>query len=144
MDLSRAMEWASRRRNGVLITIRADGRPQSSDIVYNIDGNVVRVSVTATRAKTANMRRDPRVVLHLTDTASWSYVSFDSTVELSPVCADPTDAVADESAELYRAITGSEHPDWDEYRQSLVDEGRLVARITPLGAVGQIHSAADK
>jgi len=139
MELSGALQWAARRRNGVLITIRADGRPQSSDIVYSVDGHIVRVSVTATRAKTINMRRDPRVVLHLTDTATWSYVSLDCTVVLSPVCTSPTDTVADESMELYRAITGAEHPDWDEYRQSLVDDERLIARLTPHRAVGQLN-----
>ena len=67
MDIAAAMDWASTRRDGVLITIRADGRPQSSDIVYCIDGGSFLVSVTDDRAKTRNLRRDPRVVLHITE-----------------------------------------------------------------------------
>ncbi len=139
MEIAETLEWAAGHRNGVLITIRRDGRPQSSDIVYAVDGNVVRVSVTAGRAKTANMRRDERVVLHVSDPGSWSYVSFDATVELSPTCADPADAVADELVDLYRSVTGGEHPDWDEFRRAMADERRLVARIRPRSVTGQVN-----
>jgi len=138
MDLNSALAWTADHHHGVLITIRRDGRPQSSDIIYGVDGSTVLVSVTADRAKTVNMRRDPRVVLHVTDPGSFSYVSFDSTVDLSPVCADPSDAVADELVSLHRAISGAEHPDWREFRRAMVDDRRLVARITPVAAVGQI------
>jgi len=137
MDLDSALSWAAGHHHGVLITIRRDGRPQSSDIIYGVDGSTILVSVTADRAKTANMRRDPRVVLHVTDPGSFSYVSFDSTVELSPVCTDPSDAVADDLVSLHRAISGAEHPDWDEFRRAMVNDRRLVTRIHPLSAVGQ-------
>lgn len=139
MDLDKALAWAADRKHGVLITIRRDGRPQSSDIVYGIDGSTILVSVTDDRAKTVNMSRDPRVVLHVTEPGSFSYVSFDSTAELSPVCADPSDAVADQLVSLHRIISGAEHPDWDEFRRAMVDDRRLVARIRPLAAVGQIN-----
>ena len=139
MDLASALVWASQRKNGVLVTIRRDGRPQSSDIVYAIGGGVVRISVTADRAKTRNLERDARAVLHLTDPASLSYLSFDGTVELTPVTTAPDDATADELAALYTAVTGEEHPDWAEYRQAMVDDGRLVVRFTPTSVTGQIH-----
>lgn len=139
MDLNRTLEWAAGRKHGVLITIRRDGRPQSSDIVYAVDGNTIRISLTSDRAKTINMRRDPRVVLHITDPGSWSYASIDGVVELSPVTTDPTDATSNELVDLYRAVAGEEHPDWDEYRQAMIDEGRLVARLHAKSAVGQIH-----
>jgi hypothetical protein len=32
MELDQALAWAAERTQGVLITIRRDGRPQSSDI----------------------------------------------------------------------------------------------------------------
>ncbi len=38
MELSPALTWAGTRKNAVLITIRKDGRPQSSDIAYTVDG----------------------------------------------------------------------------------------------------------
>jgi hypothetical protein len=50
-------------------------------------------------------------------------------VALTPVAADPHDATVDELVEVYRAIAG-EHPDWDEYRATMVADRRLVVRLT--------------
>ncbi len=140
MDLHTALDWASERTDAVLVTIRGDGRPQSSDISYALDDGVFTISVTADRAKTANMRRDPRVVLHLTDRSSWSYLSFDGTVELSPVTTEPGDATSDALVAYYEQVAGQPHPDWDEYRAAMVDEGRLLVHFTPTSVVGQVHT----
>lgn len=140
MELSSALSWAAARKNAVLITIRKDGRPQSSDIAYAVNnGGAFAISVTGDRAKTANMRRDPRVVLHITDPDSWSYVSFDGTVELSPITEATNDATADALVTYYEQVAGQAHPDWAEYRQAMVDEGRLIATFHPASVVGQTH-----
>ncbi len=139
MELSEAIDWAADRRLGVLITIRADGRPQSSDIVYDIDDGVFMISVTAGRAKTANLRRDRRAVLHISDEKAWSYASLDGTVELMPATTSPGDASSDALVAYYERVTGGPHPDWDEYRQAMIDEGRLIARFTPTSAAGHIR-----
>ena len=138
MDLDTALAWASERRHCVLITLRRDGRAQSSDVVYSIDDGVILVSVTGDRAKTANMRRDNRVVVHITEPASWSYLSLDGTVELMAETTQPDDATSDALVAYYRSISG-EHPDWSEYRRAMIDERRLIARITPTSAVGQVR-----
>ena len=140
MDLATALEWASHRTDAVLITIRRDGRPQSSDISYALDDGVFTISVTADRAKTANMRRDPRVVLHLTDRSAWSYLAFDGTVELLPVTTEPSDATSDALVAYYERVAGQAHPDWDEYRAAMIAEQRLLVRFTPTSVVGQIHT----
>ena len=139
MDIAQATEWAAERSLGVLITIRADGRPQSSDIVYDHDEGAFVVSVAEGRAKTANLRRDPRAVLHVSDAASWSYVSFDGTVELLPTATNPDDATCDALVRYYERVTGEPHPDWEEYRRAMVDERRLVVRFTPRAATGMIR-----
>lgn len=139
MDMETALAWASGRTDAVLITIRRDGRPQSSDISYRLADGTFAISVTDDRAKTANMRRDPRVVLHLTDRSAWSYLSFDGTVELTPPTTDPADATADALVDYYRAVAGSEHPDWDEYRAAMIEEKRMLVLFRPASVVGQIH-----
>lgn len=139
MELDQALEWSSHRTDAVLITIRRDGRPQSSDITYSLDDGVFVISVTADRAKTFNMRRDPRVVLHLTDRSAWSYLSFSGTVELSPVTTEPDDATSNELVAYYERVTGQAHPDWDEYRRAMIAEERLLARFTPTTVVGQLR-----
>ncbi|MEL6981980.1 MAG: PPOX class F420-dependent oxidoreductase, partial [Actinomycetota bacterium] len=90
------------------------------------------------RAKTANLRRDPRAVLHLTEISAWSYLSFDGTVELSSTTTSMEDETSDALVDYYRAVAGKEHPDWAEYRQAMIDEGRLLARFSPGSVVGQI------
>lgn len=139
MDLGAAMSWVAARNHGVLITLRADGRPQSSDIVYGVDDDEMLISVTDGRAKTANMRRDPRVVLHVTDRESWSYVSLDGTVDLTPVATSPDDPTCDALVRYYELVQGGPHDDWGEYRRAMVADERLIARFRPTSAVGQIN-----
>lgn len=143
LDLDAALRWATGRTPGVLVTIRGDGSPQSSDVAFGvIDGEIV-ISVTDGRAKTANIRRDPRVLLHVSAPSEWSYVSFSGRAELSPVAADPGDATVDRLVESYEAATGAPHPNWEEYRAAMVADRRLVITLRPTGAVGQFPSAAS-
>ena len=139
MDISSALDWASTRTHGVLITLRRDGRAQSSDVVYAVIDDAICISLTDSRAKTRNMRRDPRVIFHITDPSAWSYLSFDGEIDLSPVATAPDDAVVDDLIAIYRAVTGGEHDDWDEFRAAMVEEGRLVARLRPGSVTGQVH-----
>jgi PPOX class probable F420-dependent enzyme len=139
IQLGDALQWARTRQHAALITIRADGRPQSSDISYFADGDTFVISMTDDRAKTRNIRRDPRVVLHLSDRQSWSYLSFDGTMELSPVTTSVDDATNDRLVAYYEAVAGKPHPDWAEYRAAMVGERRLLATFTPTSVVGQIH-----
>jgi PPOX class probable F420-dependent enzyme len=138
MDLDSALDYARPMRRGVLATLKADGRPQLSNIMFGIGpDDVVRISVTATRAKTANMRRDPRVSLHVTAADFWSYVVLEGDAELTPVAADPDDATVDELVALYRDLQG-EHPDWAEYRAAMVADERMIARLRVSRAYGSI------
>jgi PPOX class probable F420-dependent enzyme len=119
------------RHLGVLATIRRDGRPQLSMVTYSYDPGAeqIRVSITADRAKTRNLRRDPRAVLQTSSDDGWSYVVADGAATLSAVAAAPDDAAVDELVALYRSLSG-EHPDWDEYRAAMVHDRRLVLRLS--------------
>ncbi|MEV4756138.1 PPOX class F420-dependent oxidoreductase [Micromonospora sp. NPDC049559] len=115
---------------GVLATIRRDGRPQLSNVNYTFDRarKLIRVSVTEDRAKTVNLRRDPRASFHVSAPDGWSYVVADAAAELSPVAADPHDATVEELIDIYRAI-GGEHPDWDDYRRAMVADRRVALHL---------------
>ncbi len=140
MELAPAMDFVRGQRQGVLATIRRDGRPQLSNIVYAVDdAGVVRVSVTADRAKARNLQRDPRATLHVSRDDFWAYVVIDTTAEVTAVTADPGDATADELVELYRSLAG-EHDDWDDYRAAMIRDRRCVLRLTPTGAYGLLPS----
>lgn len=124
---------------GVLVTVKRDGRPQVSNVGYSYDpeSQLVRVSVTDSRAKTRNLRADPRVTLHVTSKDFWSWIAVEGTAELTPVAADPDDATVEELVAYYRGVNG-EHPDWDEYRAAMVADRRLVARFRPEHVYGQL------
>ncbi|GLX47224.1 PPOX class F420-dependent oxidoreductase [Streptomyces sp. MB22_4] len=115
---------------GVLVTLRRDGRPQLSNVshAYDPDERIIRVSVTDDRAKTRNLRRDPRASYHVTSDDRWAYTVAEGTAELSPVAQDPHDETVEELIRLYRAVLG-EHPDWDDYRAAMVRDRRLVVRL---------------
>jgi len=135
MELRLALQRASSGRLGALVTLRRDGRPQLSNVMYGVGDGLVRVSVTDDRAKTANMRRDPRASLYVSRPDGWSYLVIDGEAELSPVATAPDDSVVEELVELYRSLEG-DHPDWDEYRRAMVADRRLVVRLRPVHAYG--------
>ncbi|WP_241037013.1 PPOX class F420-dependent oxidoreductase [Blastococcus litoris] len=133
----RMLAFVAENRWGVLATVKRDGRPQLSNVGYAFDGDVVRVSVTADRAKTRNIERDPRVTLHVASKDFWTWVAVEGTAELTPVADDPHDATVDELVTYYRGVSG-EHENWDEYRSAMVADRRLVVRFRPEHAYGQL------
>lgn len=138
MELDEALDFMRERHHGVLTTIKRDGRPQLSNVTYVVsDDGTVRVSVTDSRAKTKNLRRDPRASLHVAQSDFWAYAVVECDVELMPVAADPHDATADALVEYYRSVMG-EHGDWEEYRRTMVGDGRLLLLLTPVHAYGML------
>ncbi|HEY5108548.1 MAG TPA: PPOX class F420-dependent oxidoreductase [Acidimicrobiales bacterium] len=135
MDLDRAVAFAAGRRNALLTTLRADGRPQQSVIFFEAAGDRFTISLTDTRAKTKNLRRDPRAALYVPGDDVFTWVGFDGHVELSPVAGSPDDATVDQLVDYYRRANG-EHQDWAEYRQTMVDDRRLVATFIATSATG--------
>jgi PPOX class probable F420-dependent enzyme len=138
MDLTVALTFVTARHQGVLTTIRANGRPQLSNIYYvSSDDGGLSVSITSTRAKTTNMRRDPRVSLYVPGDNFFQYVVLEGTAELSPVATDPHDATVDQLVAYYKAGTG-EHDNWDEYRAAMVTDQRLLLTFRPENAYGMV------
>ena len=117
-------------RNGVLITIKRDGRPQSSVVSHRFDADArtLHVSLTEDRAKTRNLRRDPRASYHVSRPDMRGYVVGEAVAQLSPVAADPHDDTVESLVAYYRAVAG-EHPDWAEYRAAMVADRRLVLTL---------------
>ncbi|WP_445163949.1 PPOX class F420-dependent oxidoreductase [Mycobacterium sp. Dal123C01] len=115
---------------GVLATIKRDGRPQLSNVSYHFDPRelLIRVSITEPRAKTRNLRRDPRASILVDSDDGWSYAVAEGTAELTPPAAAPGDDTVEALIALYRNIAG-EHSDWDEYRQAMVTDRRVVLTL---------------
>lgn len=114
---------------GVLVTVKRDGRPQLSNVTYLYDGERIRISLTDDRAKTRNLRRDPRASLYVNGPRGRSYVVVEGKAELTPVAADEQDQVVEQLVAYYRDAAG-EHPDWDDYRRAMVADRRLLFTMT--------------
>ncbi|MCV7255912.1 PPOX class F420-dependent oxidoreductase [Mycolicibacterium fluoranthenivorans] len=115
---------------GVLATIKSDGRPQLSNVSYYFDPRevAVQVSITEPRAKTRNLRRDPRASLLVSSDDGWSYAVAEGGAILTPPAAEPHDDTVEGLIALYRNIAG-EHPDWDDYRRAMVEDRRVLLTI---------------
>jgi PPOX class probable F420-dependent enzyme len=114
------------RHNVVLVTYRADGRPQLSPVSAGLDseGRLV-VATYPQRAKARNLRRDPRAAACvLSDDFGGAWVQLYGSAEVLdlPEALEPL-------VEYFRVIAG-EHPDWDEYRQAMHDQGKVLLRMT--------------
>lgn len=116
---------------GVLATIKRDGRPQLSPVTHNYDrdAGLIYVSVTEGRAKTKNLRRDPRATLEVTSPGGWSWATAEGTAKLIGPGTDPYGPEVDALVDYYRAAAG-EHPDWEEYRQVMVADRRVLLVIS--------------
>ena len=138
MELSDALDYVRQRRQGVIVAIKADGRPQLSNIVYAVDDDgTIRISATAGRAKTNNFQRDSRASLHVTDENFGTYCVIEGEAEVTPVTSEPGDATSDALVAYYRKLVG-EHPDWDEYRRAMIDEQRVMLLLRPARAYGML------
>ncbi|MFJ8685584.1 PPOX class F420-dependent oxidoreductase [Micromonospora wenchangensis] len=129
VDRDALLDFVRPRHRVLLMTTRADGRPQSSPVACGVDaaGRLV-ISTYPERAKATNIRRDPRVsACVLSDDWDGPWVQVDGVAEVLdlPEALDPL-------VEYFRSIAG-EHPDWDEYRAAMVAQGKSLIRITVEG-----------
>ena len=126
----RFAELIAGQRQGVLVTLRKDGRPQLSNVTYWFDARNValQVSVTEPRAKTRNLRRDPRASVLVSSDDGWSYAVAEGDAILTPPATAPDDDTVEALIALYRNIAG-EHPDWDDYRRAMVTDRRVLLTL---------------
>src|SRR5664280_1609052 len=125
VTLDGLLDFLRPRHKGIYVATRRDRRPQLSPVSCGVDpeGRIV-VSTYPQRAKTSNTRRDPEVsICVLSDDFDGPWVQVYGTAEVldMPEAAEPF-------VEYYRSIAG-EHPDWDEFRQAMTDQGKSLIRI---------------
>jgi PPOX class probable F420-dependent enzyme len=129
VDLNELLDFIRPRHQMILATRRRDGSPQMSPVTGGVsaEGAIV-ISSYPERAKLHNLRRDPVAsVLVLSDDFGGAWVQVDGPAEVFDM---PSQEAEDGLVEYFRCISG-EHPDWDEYRQAMRDQGKSLIRITP-------------
>lgn len=127
LDRGQLLDFVRPRHRMILLTARADGSPQASPVTGGVDdsGRIV-IATYPERAKVRNARRTSGVsVVVLSDEWNGAWVQIDGTAEVIDAVDDVEPFV-----EYFRCISG-EHPDWDEYRRAMVEQGKSLLRITP-------------
>lgn len=133
MNEQQAREFIAQSTRGVLATIKRDGRPQLSNVAYTLDDDGrIKISVTRDRAKTRNLVRDPRATLLVLGDDWYQYVVVEGSAEVQD-----GQAALGELRRVYQRITGQPHPNWAEFDQAMVREGRVllalrIERLYPL------------
>jgi PPOX class probable F420-dependent enzyme len=127
VDRDELLDFCRTRHHVVLVTTRSDGSPQASPVTCGVDGEGrFVISTYPERAKVANLRRTPRAtLLVLSDDFGGPWVQVDGDAEVLdlPEALEPL-------VDYFRSISG-EHPDWDEYRQAMAEQGKCLVRVTP-------------
>ena len=127
VDRDGLAEFVRDQHRWVLATTRADGRPQMSLVTGGMlpDGRLA-ISTYPSRAKARNARRNADVsvaVMGKEFDDAWVQIDGTATVIDLPEASDLF-------VEYFRSISG-EHPDWDEYRQAMSDQGKCLIVIEP-------------
>lgn len=137
MDLSDAGPFLSEHHKAVIVTLAEGEVPHASNVVYAFDGESFRVSVTDGRVKTANLRRRPLAVMHVSSDDFWRWVAAECEADLTPVSTEPGDKTGRALLSLYEEVSGP-HDDPEEFLQAMVDDRRLMLRLTPTRVYGQL------
>ncbi len=127
VDLAGLIEFVTGRKRWVLSTTRTDGRPQMSLVTGTITpSGELLISSYPSRVKVRNSKSNPLVSVAVMGdefNAAWVQIDGEATVHDMPEALDGL-------VEYFRVISG-EHPNWDEYRQAMVDQNKSIIRITP-------------
>jgi PPOX class probable F420-dependent enzyme len=126
MDLERARGFMRAHHRAVLATRRLDGQPQLSPVTVGVDdGGRVLISTRETAIKTKNLIRDPRASLCVMNDGFYGeWIQAEGTAEVVHL-PEAMELLVD----YYRRVSG-EHPDWDDYRQAVTRDQRVIVAIT--------------
>jgi PPOX class probable F420-dependent enzyme len=126
VDIQKAQRFLQDSHRGVLTTYRQDGRLQMSPILIGVNGDGLGIiSSRETAYKVKNLRRDPRAsVCIFVDKFFGDWIQIDGTAEILSL-PDAMEPLVD----FYKRVVG-EHPDWQDYRQAMEREKRVLIQIS--------------
>ena len=127
----RVQEFVAENHKAVLSTFRRDGATQLSIVSCGPYGEGVAFSTTENRAKLLNLERDPRCSLLVSKDDWWGYVVLEGRAEIISSKTASPEKLRDAMRDVYRAASGKEHPDWEEYDEAMRKDGRATVIVIP-------------
>ncbi|MBT98693.1 MAG: hypothetical protein CL902_08695 [Dehalococcoidia bacterium] len=124
-------QFTTENHRGVLTCFRKNGMPQVSIVTCGSYRDGVAFSTTADRAKLINLQRDPRCSLMISKEDWWGYVVLEGKAMILSQDNTPAEELRDALREVYKAATNTDHPNWPEYDQAMVDDHRAAVIVVP-------------
>jgi PPOX class probable F420-dependent enzyme len=129
----RVKSFLEKNHRAVMTTLKKDGTPHVVMIGVGLVDGKLWSSGTQTRVRTKHVRRDPRSTLMvLVGGNAYEWMALETEVTILEGSDAPEQNLA-----LYRAITGKDPDDIDEYLEAMVSEQRLIYEFRVNRAYGQ-------
>ena len=125
------IEFVSENHQAVMTTFRRDGAAQMSIVTVGTYGDGAGFTTTEDRAKLHNLARNPRCSLLVSKSDWWGYVVLEGHAKVLRRGESDDDELRDALRGIYRAASGQEHPDWDEYDQAMIADRRAAVIVVP-------------
>ena len=140
MDFDDARPFLETHHRGVIATRRPNGATHSSIVVVGAyEGNAAFVSVYLRSQKIRNLRRDPNcTVLGVTD--HWrEWVSVEGQATLFNYDNMDAEEMRVMLRDVYMACSHTEHPDWEEYDQAMIEQEAVIVLVKPARVYGLLR-----
>lgn len=131
MQLNKVEEIVGLNHEAVFTTLRKSGAIQMSIVTVGILKGDVAFTVSPVSAKLVNLKRNTRcsVMVSRDDWGDYAVVEGQARV-LSPNTT-PKEKLRLILREIYKAASGREHPDWEEFDQAVQEDGRSAIIVVP-------------
>ena len=124
-------EFVSANHQAVLTTFRRSGAAQMSIVTVGAFDDGVGFTTTEDRAKLHNLARDSRCSLLVSKSDWWGYVVLEGRAKVMRRGESDDDELRDALRGIYRAATGEEHPDWEDYDRAMIADRRAAVIVMP-------------
>ncbi len=141
MDFEQVIPFLERNHRGVISTQRPNGAAHSSIVVCGAyEGKAAFVSVYPRSQKIRNLRRDSHCTV-LAVTEDWrEWVSVEGDAALYDYGNMDGEEMRVMLRKVYMACSNTEHPDWEEYDQAMIDQEAVIVLVTPERVYGLLRS----
>ena len=131
-------DFLAANHNAVCTTFRRNGAAQLSIVTSGLYGGGAAFTTTADRAKHRNLARDPRCSLLVSHEDWRPFLVLEGNATVLSQDNTPAEELRVAFRDVFRAASGKEHPNWDEYDRVMVEDRRVIVIVTPEHVYGTV------
>ena len=128
------------KQQGVVVftTYRRDGMPQMSLVSAGRFEDGVAFTTRRRNAKYHNLMRDRRCAMMLVTPGMRGFAVIDGEADVRSSDITEAERLRLDLRAVYKAASGKDHPDWEEYDRAMVEQKRAVVLLRPGRVVNNI------